>query len=292
MAWNAEVIVTGANPAPGFIYTPGFSNEGRGLNVYIAGGTGPSGALPVYIANAASGGVGQFVDITSPLLNGAVWVTGSVWVLNPSSGSAGGEVTVSGTASVWVTNLPLQVSGNVGVVGTASVNVVSLPTPLQVTGTVAVEGVTVVTGTVALESSGVFVQNLPATQSVFVVNQTQAAITGVIDVNVVSGALSATVVVPAPASAALGLFPFSPVAVQLLPASPGRITFSIYNDADQYFLVRLGGVADQTNYTLAVPPFFFYESPYPSWQGTVSGVGWSGGAYPGSGTIHVTEQSP
>lgn len=52
--YEANVVVTGANPAPGreYIVQQGKFQEivrdmGAGLNVYIAGGTGPSGSIPL-----------------------------------------------------------------------------------------------------------------------------------------------------------------------------------------------------------------------------------------------------
>lgn len=202
MTWAADTYVTAANPAPGRNIpddnpyghgTPNGtrSDGGIGINVYIAGGTGLSGAVPVQLVGASSGGTGDFVTIAGPLDGGAVRVTGSVLVLNPSSGGGvSGSVQISGTASVNVMNWPatqsvalsgpLQVSGSVGVVGTASVRVESVGAALPVTGTVHVDNQV----------------ELPATQSVFVTNQLQSGPVQISGVSPTSGALPVSMSFP------------------------------------------------------------------------------------------------
>ena len=215
--WAAQAYVTGANPPPGrqelasylvnsgtgfeerFVTT---SDGGIGLNVYIAGGSGQGGAVAVSQTNPVSislSGVtiGGVITVTSSLAD-PVWVTGSVYVLNPSSGSSSlsgvltatitGTVAVSQTnvpltQTVYITGQPLGVTGTVSVSGTASVNIVSLPQPLGVSGTVAVSNTGVFVQNWPAPVTGVDVLNLPATQSVFVVNQSSSSITGTVTVS-------------------------------------------------------------------------------------------------------------
>jgi hypothetical protein len=192
--YAADAYVTAANPAPGRPevvsypirsgtgWTEGFvtkSDGGIGLNVYLAGGVGPSGAIPVSQTNptqiSLSGvTIGGVIEVTSSQANPA-WVTGSVYVLNPSSGSGGISGTITATItgvvevsqsniqltqSVYVLQQPIGVTGTVGVSGTASVRVESFSGPVEVTGVVTVSQ-----------------SNLPLTQSVFVVNQTSGSVT-------------------------------------------------------------------------------------------------------------------
>lgn len=107
MSWDGDILVTASNPAPGRIlpsdnpYANGTTPEasrsdgGLGLNVYIAGGTAASGAIPVAIVSGGSGGAatqvtstladssGNFVGTpTNPL---TVVVSGAVSVASGSS---------------------------------------------------------------------------------------------------------------------------------------------------------------------------------------------------------------
>ena len=107
----ADVYVTGANPPPGRLVpvigappnAPKVPDNGIGINVYIAGGAGPNGAIPVSQTNptqiSLSGvSLSGVLTVTSSYQD-PVWVTGSVLVLNPSSGSGGGG-NVNVTASI------------------------------------------------------------------------------------------------------------------------------------------------------------------------------------------------
>jgi hypothetical protein len=107
--YSADTFVTAANPAPGrqivyeypvrsgtqwtVAYTTR-SDGGIGQNVYIAGGLGPGGVIPVSQTNPTSislSGVtiGGVLEVTTSAGN-PVEITGSVYVLNQSSGSGGG----------------------------------------------------------------------------------------------------------------------------------------------------------------------------------------------------------
>lgn len=193
MSWEGKVYVTAANPYPGQMRPiegaqPDRSgnlsmapDNGIGMNVYIAGGAGPGGAVVVTgnlglsLSGASiSGSFGGDVNITAsiPLTvtssqGSPVWTTGSAYILNPVT-----QVTASipGTVAVSQTNVPLT-------------QAVTFAQPIQVRGVVDVTSTLQVTGTVALESTGVFVTNLPATQSVsgvgvFLVRE-QSPVTGV-----------------------------------------------------------------------------------------------------------------
>ena len=199
--YAADAYVTAANPAPGRPETVSYpvrsgtqwteafttrSDGGIGLNVYVAGGVGPAGVIPVSQTNptpiSLSGvTIGAIVTVTSSQAD-PVWVTGSVYVINPSSGSVGISGTITATItgvvevsqsniqltqSVYVLAQPIGVTGTVGVSGTASVRVESFGGPVEVFGGVSVSGsVTAsITGTVAVSQT-----NIPLTQSVFVVN--------------------------------------------------------------------------------------------------------------------------
>jgi hypothetical protein len=114
---------------------------------------------------------------------------------------------------------------------------------------------------------------------------------GLVMVNVVSGNISASFSVTSPSSSSFASVPWSSSsAVLLLQSNPSRVTFTVYNDASDYYLIALGMTASQTNFTVAIPPYFYYESPYPSWVGSVFGIGFSGGS--GSGMVRITEQVP
>jgi len=78
---------------------------------------------------------------------------------------------------------------------------------------------------------------------------------------------------------------FSTSSVILLPANAGRNAFSIYNDANQTYLVRLGSIASVSAWSFSLFPQQFYESSYPGYTGDVAGIGF----ITGSGTIHVEE---
>ena len=134
--WAGVAYVTAANPAPGReTYTPyivpsgaGYETRyvtstdgGTGLNVYVAGGVGPSGAIPVSQTNPSQ------ISLSGVSISGIIEVTTS----------AGNPLAVTGVVSVSPS--PLPVTGTVGVVGTATVAVDSLPQPLQVTGAVSVD---------------------------------------------------------------------------------------------------------------------------------------------------------
>ena len=109
MSWEGKILVTASNPAPGQLRPiegdPEHSmpDNGLGMNVYVAGGTGISGSIPVTIMGASSGS-SEFVNIVSPLLGGAVLITGTVNVASQAAGTS--SVFVLGTASVSVSNLP------------------------------------------------------------------------------------------------------------------------------------------------------------------------------------------
>lgn len=199
--YAADAYVTAANPAPGrdelypYLVTSGTgfeeryvtkSDGGIGLNVYLAGGAGPSGVIPVSQTNpvniSLSGvTIGGVITVTSSLAD-PVWITGSVFVLNPGGSSSlsgvltatiTGVVAVSqtnlpATQSVLITGQPIGVSGTVGVSGTASVFIGGQDGPLGVSGTVSVS----LTGVLPVSQT-----NLPATQSVYVVNQTSGSVT-------------------------------------------------------------------------------------------------------------------
>lgn len=270
--YNADAYVTAANPAPGRVlefeypirsgsgWTTGTGSRedgGIGLNVYVAGGTGPAGVIPVSQTNPTSVSlsgvsISGILEVTTSAGN-PVEITGAVYVLNQSSGSSfsgvltatitgtpdvnvlnfpatqsvyvvnqtSGTVSISGVVAVSQTNVPatqtvalsltgaLPVSGNVGVVGTATVSIASASVPFQVFGAVLVSGTATVSLTGVLPVSetspvtGVFVlgtasfsqTNLPATQSVFVVNQTSGSTGGVVEISgvtPVSGAVPVT----------------------------------------------------------------------------------------------------
>jgi len=141
--YSADAYVTGANPAPGrpllveypirsgtqwgVAYTTR-SDGGIGLNVYIAGGVGPNGAVAVSQTNATpislSGvTIGGIIEVTSSQAN-PVWVTSSgiavvnlpatqsVFVVNQQSSSLSGTVVVTSSQAN-----PVYVSGTVTVAG-------------------------------------------------------------------------------------------------------------------------------------------------------------------------------
>ena len=213
--WAADAYVTASNPAPGrqrlepYLVASGTgfaeryvtkSDGGIGLNVYIAGGAGPLGSIPVSQTNptqiSLSGvTIGGVIEVTTSAGH-PIAVTGSVYILNQSTGSGVTQVTatITGvvqtsqtniplTQSVLITGQPIGVTGIVGVSGTASVNIVSLPQPLQVSGVVAVSNTGVFVQNWPVPVTGVSVLNLPTTQSVFVVNQQSSSITGTVTVS-------------------------------------------------------------------------------------------------------------
>ena len=78
MSWEGQIIVTASNPFPGHLRPidgtqpdasgtyPMASDDGLGLNVYIAGGMGLSGSIPVVIVGSSgSGGGGVSPAVTS-----------------------------------------------------------------------------------------------------------------------------------------------------------------------------------------------------------------------------------
>ena len=229
-------------------------------------------------------------------------VTQTVFVANQTSGS----VSIDGTASVSVSNFPTTqaVSGTgvffvqemvpitgVFVLGTASVSISNLQSITPSTGVEVLNTITAsITGVVATSQT-----NLPATQSVYVVNQ-DTALSGV---NVVSGALQITGTVQVGGISISGTteqqpntcnhfaFPYDDiVAITLLPAAATRRTFTIYNDSNQTYLVRLGPGASTNVWSFSLFPQEYYENPFPSYTGIVTAIGYTAG----SGTIHVEEQ--
>jgi hypothetical protein len=188
MSWEGKTYVTAANPAPGQMriiegvgpdksgnlpYAPDY---GVGVNVYIAGGMGPLGSIPVSQTNpvniSLSGvTIGGVIEVTTSQGH-PVGVSGTVFVENfpaffPITVTGAlpvtGVVTVLNTG-VFVQNWPTQVSG-VYVLNTASVTVTNFPDPVT-SVTMTLTGVLPVSQT-----------NLPATQSVYVVNQTSGSVT-------------------------------------------------------------------------------------------------------------------
>lgn len=171
MSWVGNTIVTAS-------VLPNPNNER--LVVFPVGG-GQGGAVQVELVGTSGSGAGSVVSIASPLQGGAVLITGSVWVLNPSSGSGGGGlVEISGI-------LPWYQGGT----GSLPVTLLNPSQPFGVTGTVGLSGPVAVTGvlsativgavTVSVDNwpvpvTGVNVLNLPTTQSVYVVNQTSGTV--------------------------------------------------------------------------------------------------------------------
>ena len=239
--YSADTFVTAANPAPGrqIVYEYSIrsgtqwdvayatrSDGGLGQNVYVAGGSGPSGSVIVYVQNAASSTISGTLQVTSTQAN-PVWVTGSLAVSIPAP---------SGTTVVTASSAnPVGITGTVGVVGTASVSFVSQSTPLNVTGTVTVANQVVATSSLGTHSS----------------------------------------------------FAFSTSSITVLAPNTSRKAFSIYNDSDQTYLVRLGSGASLTVWTLSLFPQQYYENPVPCFTGIVTGRGFVSG----SGTIHVEEMT-
>jgi hypothetical protein len=149
----------------------------QGTPIWTTGSVGLSG--PVAVSNFPTGFTNadtlESGSVTGLLYGGVsagqtnpFWVTGSVFVLNPSGGGAGGNVTVQ---SGSVTGLlvggqplalanPLPVTGTVGIA--SSVAVSNFPTAFQVSNFPATQ---IVTGTVGIASS-VAVNNFPASQTV------------------------------------------------------------------------------------------------------------------------------
>lgn len=99
MSWIDEVVVTASNPAPGKQIPvqgsqpdasgnfPTISDEGVGLNVYIAGGTGVSGAIPVTFGSGTisiSASAGE-VKPKNVNLTTVSWTSSSVTLLTASS---------------------------------------------------------------------------------------------------------------------------------------------------------------------------------------------------------------
>ena len=167
MAWTEnDIYVTASNPPPGRVHAfnntygpPGSSSDGGvGVNVYIAGGTGPGGAIPVtgtlgvqMSLSGASITTDPNINISSSIPLDVIvqnWpVSSSVYVINQPSGSTS-DVRITGST------VTLGVSGNVGVVGTASVSIVGTSGPLNVSGTVAVSNfpaIQTVTGSVTVQ---------------------------------------------------------------------------------------------------------------------------------------------
>jgi hypothetical protein len=147
MSWVGNTILTASVlPHP---------NSERLAVFPVGGGTG--GAILVELVGTSGSGAGSLVSITSPLEGGAVKITGSVWVLNPSTGSGGGGmVEISGILPQYQGGIGyLPISGVVTLSGTSGA--------LQVTGTVGLDGPVVISGTLSAT-----ILNLPATQSVSV----------------------------------------------------------------------------------------------------------------------------
>ena len=79
----------------------------------------------------------------------------------------------------------------------------------------------------------------------------------------------------------------------VLTASATRVSFNVFNDSNQNVLLRFAQSASLSSWTFALGPQQYYESPFPSWQGSVHAV-WvpfPGGGAP-SGTLQVTELQP
>lgn len=74
----------------------------------------------------------------------------------------------------------------------------------------------------------------------------------------------------------------------LLAANPNRAGFSIFNDTNANYLVKLGDSISDTSWTFYLPPQSLYDAPLPTYTGPVNGRGWGSG----SGTIYVTELTP
>lgn len=169
MSWQNDVYVTGANPPPGrtipvesgWGHSGSRADGGVGINVYVAGGAGPLGAIPVSQTNPAqislSGvSIGGVIEVTSTAGN-PVLVTGSVYVLNPGSGGTSGAITASitGVVAVSQTNRPesqavLQ-GGGLAVLASGTVGVVqSGALSAQVSGNVSAS----VSGVVGVTQSG------------------------------------------------------------------------------------------------------------------------------------------
>ena len=120
--YGADAFVTAANPAPGrqldfsfpirsgTQWTTGSSSRfdgGIGMNVYIAGGTGPSGVLPVSQTNppqiSLSGvlSVSQTGSTTGTITNILVSMTG-VQLLAPDSSRLGAAICNNSTSPLYL----------------------------------------------------------------------------------------------------------------------------------------------------------------------------------------------
>jgi hypothetical protein len=120
MSWQNDIYVTGANPPPGrtIPVDSGWGQSGSrddggvGLNVYIAGGVGPGGAVPV------TGNLGVQIDMSgvSLSMSSDVHIAASV------------PLPISGVVAVSQTN-PSNFSGTVQISG-----VVPIAGALPVTG--------------------------------------------------------------------------------------------------------------------------------------------------------------
>jgi hypothetical protein len=277
--WAGGVYVTAANPAPGRdVYTPyvvpsgtGYetffttaSDGGPGVNVYLAGGTGPSGSIPVSQTNPVQ------VSLSGVSISGIIEVTTS----------AGNPLFVTGTlaldpSGVFVLNLPatqtvaldspvpLPVTGSVAVVGTATVAVDSLPQPLEVTGAVSVS-------------------NFPDPQSVSITASIPLVITSSQTYPVWITGVSLI-----PTSSSNTQYTYSTSTLSVLPENDARTAFTIYNDASGHLLIRFGPSASLSSWDTRIPTSGYYESPYPCWCGEVTILGRDSG----SGYVYVGEQA-
>jgi len=305
--YAADAYVTAANPAPGRPelvsypirsgtgWTEGFvtkSDGGIGLNVYLAGGAGPLGVIPVSQTNptqiSLSGvTIGGVIEVTSSQANPA-WITGSVYVINPSSGSGGISGTITATItgvvevsqsniqltqSVYVLQQPIGVTGTVGVSGTASVRVEAFGAPIGVIGGVTVSGsvTATITGTVAVSQT-----NIPLTQSVYVVNPSSGSIviSGALDVTSsqanpvwvtgnfgISGSGASTVIFAAseasPSASVVHTVSQTSSIVLLLSAS-NRLGYSIFNSSSANLSLYFGPLTGTSSYFLV--PGAVYET--------------------------------
>ena len=332
---QANTLTTGSRPG-----TPGVNtyvaNDAAhpipvtgnlGVNVNLSGVTLSASFSP----NVA---VTSSVPITATITN--LPLTQSVFVVNQTSGT----VVISGTASVSVSNWPApvtQVTASVSnLPATQSVYVVNSQgssvnvtqsIPLQVTSTVASPvwvtgnlGVTTyatqsVTGSVGIVGTVAISQtNVPATQSVYVVNSqgsnvaitssiplqvtasmsfpaSQAVVvsnTGAIVVSISGGlSVSGSFSSAQPKTPTITSASYGTASVLLVATNTSRLGLAIYNDtSSSNYLLAFGLTASLGLFSTVVGPGWTYESLGPVWQGPVAGIG----ADPaGSGTIYVTE---
>jgi hypothetical protein len=86
------------------------------------------------------------------------------------------------------------------------------------------------------------------------------------------------------ASATLATVSASVSSVSLLASNAARRMAVIYNDSAAVLYVKFGATASLTSFTVAIPPYGYFEMPVPAYTGALDGI-WSAA----SGAARVTE---